>query len=640
MRLLVSFVLLLGAACLPGTARASISSLTPIDGPSAEIVDFGGVAMAPDGTGGVVYRKRVDGRIHIFAAQFDSRGGWRAPQRVDNGQRFDSSWPAIGAGNGGRLVVAWVQEYGPSTDRLYSAALDPGARRFQPPVPIDLNVGESTGTWPSIAMAPSGNAFISYLAMQVPGAADPPGYARGELRGARYDGALWSGFGFPLNRNTAAPLRLPAAGATPRLTIDVQGNGLLAWQEPDDQFVDRVWARRIFGSGQVGIATLVSPATWEEQPLRAGVDQFSLDTAGFGQGAIAYRQLAAPGGPLPGPRIMLATIPEVSSPDAARFGAPRIVDGAGAAAPAAVGPPSVAVDRVGDTATVFGLGQRSVLVGADDRTVNPPERLDDGRTSIPGTPVVDLAASGASVAAWQVRRGGAGGIGVSERRSDGVPTAQALTAPVGGIVSGFALAGSGLGDAIVGWAQGPESGPQIAAVVVDAPPDPFAVQTPVDWVRTVPELQWEVPAHAIGGVKYAVTVDDDTVAENLTRTKLALRSRNLDDGVQVVQVIAEDAGGQETTSRPAELKLDRRKPRVRVQRFRNRLVQVRVRDGARSSTSGADTGPASMRWGDGKRSSARRTASHRYAGGGPFTVTVRATDKAGNRVTTSKRVSP
>ncbi|MDA0174262.1 PKD domain-containing protein [Solirubrobacter taibaiensis] len=630
--------MLLAALVLPASARASISSVAAIDGPSPDIVDFGGVAMAPDGTGGIVYRKRVEGRVHIFAAQFDGKG-WRAAQRVDNGQRFDGSWPAIGAGNGGRLVVAWVQEFGSFSDRLYSAALDPGARRFQAPVPIDLNVGESTGTWPAISMAPSGNAFITYLVMQTPGAADPPGYARGELRAARYDGALWSGFGFPLNRNTAAPVRIPAAGATPRVTIDTQGNGLLAWQEPDDTFVDRVWARRIFGSGQAGIATQVSPSAWNEQPLRAGADQFSLDSAGFGQGAIAYRQLAAPNGPIAGPRIMLATIPEVSSPDAAKFGAPRAVDGAGDGAPVGAGPPAVAVDRVGDTFTAFGLAQRSVLVGADDRSVRAAERLDDGRTSIPGAPVVDLAASGAAVAAWQVRRGGSGGIGVSERRADGVPVAQALAAPVGGVVSGFALAGSGLGDGIVGWAQGPETGVQIAAVVVDAPPDAFAVQTPVDWVRTVPELQWERPAVAIGGVKYAVTIDDDTVAENLTRTQLALRARDLDDGVHVVQVIAEDAGGQETTSRPAELKLDTRKPRVRVQRFRNRLVQVTVSDGARSSTSGVENTSVSIGWGDGKKASGRRTASHRYRGSGPFTITVRATDKAGNRVSVKKRVS-
>ncbi len=622
---------LLACLLLPATAAASISGVTPIDGPSADIVDFGGTAMAPDGTGGIVYRKRVDGRTHIFAAQFDGTG-WGTPQRVDGGQRFDSSWPAIGAGNGGRLVVVWVQEFGPSSDRMYSAGLDPGARRFQAPVPVDLNVGESTGTSPSVAMNAGGSAYVSYLVMQTPSGNDAAGYAPGELRAARYDGSYWSGFGLPLNRNAQAALRLPEPGATPRVTIDSTGNGILAWQEPDDALIDRIWARRVFGTN-AGIATQVSPSSWEGQPLRAGADQFSLDSAGFGQGAIAYRQQPAVGGPLAGTRIMLATIPETASPDAAAFAAPRIVDGAGAGAPpVAPGPPVVAVDRVGDTAIAFGFAQRSVLSSADDRAVRAPERLDDGRTSIPGAPAVDVAASGAAVAAWQVRRGSSGGVGITERRADGVPVSQALAAPAGGVVGGFALSGTGLGDGLIGWSQGG----QIAAVVVDAPPDPFAAQTPSGYVRTPPVVRWDMPPHAIGGVSFAVTIDDDTVAEDLKTTKLALRRRDLDDGVHVLQVVATDAGGQETTSRPADLKVDLSRPRVRVKRFRNRLVQVTVSDAA----SGVDAASVRVAWGDGKRSAGRRIAAHRYAGGGPYRMLVSARDKAGNRVSVRATTRP
>jgi hypothetical protein len=630
---------LLACLLLPATAAASISAVSAIDGPAADIVDFGGTAMAPDGTGGIVYRKRVDGRTHIFAAQFDG-SRWRAPQRVDGGQRFDSSWPVIGAGNGGRLVVAWVQEFGPSSDRLYSAALDPGASRFQAPVPVDLNVGESTGTYPSLAMNAAGSALVAYLVIQAPTSAEPPGYARGELRLARYDGAYWSGVGFPLNRNVQSALRLPAPGASPRVTVDVTGAGILAWQEPDDGFVDRIWARRIFGTTPA-IATQVSPGTWEGKPLQAPADQFSLDAAGFGQGAIAYRQQPAVGGPLAGTRIMLTTIPETSAPGASAFLAPRIADGSGAAAPPiAPGPPAVAVDRVGDTLTAFGYDQRSVLVGADDRTVRAPDRLDDGRTAIGGQPTVDLAPSSAAVAAWMIRRGGAGGIGVTERRADNVPVTQALSAPAGGTVGSYALAGSGLGDGLVGWAQGPASARQVAAVVVDAPPDPFAVQSPQAYVRTVPELRWDMPAHAIGGVKFSVTLDDDTVAENVRGTRLKLKASAVDDGESVLQVIAEDSGGQETTSLPAELKIDRRRPRAALKRFRNRLLQVTLTDGPKRSTSGVENTSVKVSWGDGKRSSGRRTLSHRYTGPGPFKVTVAAADRAGNRLRLTKRVSP
>ncbi|MDA0184769.1 hypothetical protein OJ997_30990 [Solirubrobacter phytolaccae] len=603
--------------CLPvAPAHAGISPVTPIDGPSADLVDFGGAAMAPDGTGGVVYRKKVDGRTHIFAAQFDGKA-WRPAQRVDTGQSFDSSWPAIGAGNGGRLVVAWVQEFGPSSDRLYSAGIDPGARRFQAPVPVDTNVGEATGTWPSVAMNASGSAYVSYLVMKPPSAAEPAGYARGELRVARYDATYWSGFGFPLNRNAQVPLRLPAAGATPKVTIDAQGNGILAWQEPDDSFVDRVWARRLF-SGQAGIALQVSPSTWDNAPLPAPADRFALDTAGFGQGAIAYRQ--QPGGPLTVPRTMLAMIPETSAPGANVFAAPRALAGD------APGPPSVAVDRVGNVATAFGLAQRSLLIGGDDRALRAAERLDDGRTAIPGDPQVDLAASGASVAAWVVRRGATGGIGVTERRADGVPVTQTVSAAAGGLVSGFALAGSGLGDGIVGWAQNG----QVSALVVDAPPDGFSVEAPVDYVRTVPTIRWDVPQSAIGKTTYTVTLDDDTLAENLTTTKLKLRKRDLDDGVHVLQVVATDAGGQETTSAPAELRFDASPPKARVKRYRNGLTEVLLTDGA----SGVDKTATSINWGDGTKPSSKRT--HRYRNGARPTITITARDKAGNRTKVRK----
>ena len=623
-------LLCLLALMLPAEARASIADTSPIDGPSPDIIDFGGTAMAPDGTGGLVYRKRVDGRAHIFAAQYVDRR-WRAPQRVDNGQAFDSSWPAIGAGNGGRVVVSWVQEFGPSSDRMYSAAIDPGARRFQPPTAVDLNVGESTGTVPSLAMNGSGAAYLAYLVMERPTSADLPGYARGELRVARYSGSLWSSFGFPLNRNPASPLRLPTRDAGPRVAIDPTGNGILAWQEPDDGFVDRVWARRLFGA-QTGLADQVSPSEWGGQALRAGADQHSLDTAGFGQGAIAFRQQPAPGGGFEGVRVMLATIPETTSPEAARFGEPRIVDNLGAHPAAVPGPAAVAVSRTGEAGVAFGIGQRSLLVGADDRQVRKPERLDDGRTAVGGEPQADVGASGAAVAAWRVGRGRAGGVGLTERRADGVPTSRVLSAPAGGSTGGFALAGSGLGDALVGWAQGTASAQQIAATVVDAPPDPFAVQTPIDFVRRRPvRLTWDRPASAIGRVRFAVTLDDDTVAENVRGTSLRLRRPDLRDGVSVAQVVAEDSGGQETSSFPADLKVDGRAPRVRVRRFRNRLVEVRINDGRRGRVSGVARRTIRILWGDGARSRGKRRETHRYGRGGTFRLRVTVRDKARNR---------
>src|ERR1700689_2315715 len=83
-------------------ARAVILPAQTIDGPSEEIVGFGGVAMAEDGTGGVVYLKRVDGIAHVFVSRY-VEGHWLAPIRVDTEEQYGASWPRIGAADGGEL---------------------------------------------------------------------------------------------------------------------------------------------------------------------------------------------------------------------------------------------------------------------------------------------------------------------------------------------------------------------------------------------------------------------------------------------------------------------------------------------------------------------------------------------------------
>ena len=47
-------------------------------------------------------------------------------------------------------------------DRMYSATLDPGASGFQTPVPVDFDVNEATSTFPDLAMARGGQAYLTY----------------------------------------------------------------------------------------------------------------------------------------------------------------------------------------------------------------------------------------------------------------------------------------------------------------------------------------------------------------------------------------------------------------------------------------------------------------------------------------------
>ncbi len=86
---------------------------TTIDGPSENIVGFGGVAMAEDGTGGVVYLKTVEGVAHVFVSRY-VEGHWLAPIRVDTEEPFAGSWPRIGAADGGELIVVWATPFATS----------------------------------------------------------------------------------------------------------------------------------------------------------------------------------------------------------------------------------------------------------------------------------------------------------------------------------------------------------------------------------------------------------------------------------------------------------------------------------------------------------------------------------------------
>jgi hypothetical protein len=641
LRSLPVLLVLLVLLCAPVVVRAEISPVAPLDGPSADIVDFGGSAMASDGTGGIVYRKRVSGRIHIFAAQYVG-GGWQSPQRVDVGETFDSSFPVIAAGEGGRLVVVWANHYSSTTDGLFSATIDPGSAGFQPPVPVDLNIGQATGTYPSVAMNLAGQALVVYrviTAVSGPSTPNiPPGYVLSDIRMARFDGQYWSSFGVPLERNPAQPIPQPTAVNSPRVAIDLTGQGVLAWQEPDDSFVIRLYARRIFGMVP-GNLLRVSPSAFVGHPLNGPVDEFSLDLAGFGQGALAWRQQPAPGSGFTRPRVFEAEIPSSFDPHGSVFGAAKPVDGpASADGPTeALGPLSMAVDGKGGFDVGFGTGHSSFDAGGSQSGITAPVRLDAG-SEVPGDPVLTRADDGALAAAWKLQSHGSGAVAVLERRADGTPNRSLVAAPRGGAVHQLSVGGSHRGDAIFGFLQGDGPLAQIAAVVVRAPPGEFVTSAPSSWVRSTKlPLQWEVPLAGAGAIGYSILVDDQEVAEGITGNAYTLTRSQVSSGVHTVQVQATDSLGQVVDSVPATLRVDRSAPRVRV-RARGSVITVRVLDGARGQVSGVRPGSVRVSFGDGGSGHGRLRFKHSYARAGSYTIVVSASDVAGNKGVVRERV--
>jgi len=597
--------------------------------------------MAGDGTGGIVYRKRVEGRSHVFVAQY-VEDKWSAPQRVDVGEKFESSFPAIAAGAGGRLVVVWANHYSSTTDGLFAATIDPGSPSFQPPVPVDLSIGQATGTYPSVAMDLSGDAYVSYrviTAVSGPSTPNiPPGYVQDEIRMARFDGQYWTSLGQPLNRDVSQPVPQPTALNSPQVAIDLTGEGLLAWQEPDDNFVNRIYARRIFGLVPGDILD-VTPGTFDGHALNGAADELAVDFAGFGEGAIAWRQQPAPGSGFTHARVFVNEIPSSFSPKGAAFGTAKPVDGpaAGEGPAEALGPLSMAVDAEGAFDVGYGAGDQSFDGNGSETSVGTPIRLDTG-SEVPGAPVLTRADDGALAAAWKVQVHGAGGVAVFERRADGTPNRAIVAAPHGGAVQQLALGASHRGDAVFGFLQGNGANAQIAAVVVRAPPGEFVADAPNGWVhRARIPLQWEVPSAGAGKITYSILVDDREVVENVSGDEYLLSREQLPDGVHTIQVEATDSLGQVVDSVPATIKVDRTPPHVRVH-VRGAAVTVTVGDGAKGEVSGVKLGSVKVSFGDGRSGGGRKTFVHAYARGGTYTIVVGASDNAGNKVTSRKVV--
>jgi hypothetical protein len=615
---------------LSANARAAVLPAVTIDGPDPAIGALGGVAMAQDGSGGVVYQRAVDGRQHVFAAQFVN-GRWGAPQRVDTSLPFDSAWPRIGAANGGRLVVVWAQQTAEGANSLYSAVLDRGATSFLPPTLIDFKLGLFTAVYPSLAMDDAGNALVAYRAVDELQSPDlPDGYVNGEVRVARFNGSRWQRLGVPANRNRAAPQETPTADNAPQVAIDATGNGAVTWQEPDDSFVSRVWARRIFGT-RFGIALAASPLTVDGQLNAGAADRPAIAETPLGRVVVGFRQLPDARNRSAAPQLLVNQLDESTVADAGAFSGPQLVGDAGDS------PASVDVDT-DDTIVGYSQAGQSMLGFAPDLPGPVAVRQSDQIALAAPPPGVVAGVAGRKVLASASDSGG-GEVLVSEFDGNALAEREPVSTSPGGPIRELATAGSGLGDALVAFAQGVDNDRQIAVSVVDSAPAPFLLTLPVGWTHARrPVLSWEAAGNALGQVVYTVSIDGRRIARTRGLT-WRLREGAIDQGQHTVKVVATDPQGQDTAADPGAYALDRAPPVVHVT-VRKRTATVTVDDGHGARASGIETDTSSVTdWGDDATTDAfTKRATHRFTRAGTFKVEVSATDAAHNRIVVDRTI--
>lgn len=631
------------ALASPAPVHALIMPPVTVAGPSSDIVDFGGVAMSSDGSGGLVYVKAAEGVPHVFASRYVGNE-WSAPMRVDWDQPYEASQPRIAAGPRGELLVVWVTQvattHGTIRYGLFSASIDRGAGSFGPSQPVDPNVGEGIGVDPSISATASGQAIVAYRAITLkfgPTATSTavqlrPGDVMADIRLARLKDDRWSQLG-AINRNPESSMRPPTSTNGPKVGAGVDGNAVVAWQEPDQSGVARIWVRRIFGSTP-GPILEASPTTWEGTAVSGDVDAFSLAVTPLDQARIAMR--IAPNS-VPGRwRLMLNTLPPgFAVPSSALLGV-KSVFAAPASSVAGIGAPGVAAYEKGGSEGMLRLGFVSGgqprLVGADQsgKLVSLP--LPSGPPAVPGAEAeTELDPEGGGVLAYPaLDASGRQVLAVRQESPDGAIQQGLVTGGESGPVAGLAVGGSGDGDALIGFRQGEAGHFQIVADRVSAPPAEFKVKGPKGWTRprTV-TLRWGAAKSAVGRVTYSVLLGGRTVKHGLRRRRLRLRPALLGNGVARARVLATDGFGQELLSKPVKLLVDGQPPLVSVGGLvGSRRVTVRVHD----ADSGLAPKATEVSFGDGSQANGGSRLAHLYERAGRYTVSVRARDKVGNRV--------
>jgi hypothetical protein len=644
--MLTATVAAIALATCSSHADAVIVPAATIDGPSENIVGFGGVAMAEDGTGGAVYLKRVEGVAHVFVARF-AGGHWLAPVRVDAQQSFAAGSPRIGAAEGGRLVVTWATPFATENERpvneLLGSTLAAGSSSFGPAVLIDPDVRDGTGLSPDLAMSSSGQADLVYRVvfsnLSDQQATIPllrPGDVIEDVRVAHYNGETWSLLG-AINRNSGVSMRAPTQANAPAIAVGQTGNGVVVWQEPDIDGVARIWARRLFGRGLEYVLP-VSAASLGGAPIGDDADGPSVAISRLGQAEVAYRQGVSPGSPLPGPRIFLNTLPDGESASGAQFSGAGVVDSAVSGGfGASIGPPSLDIDEKQDLRLLYDANGTPRVIEGNGRGLSGALSLGSPFAGPEPLSASVMNPAGGGVSAWSSADAHGAAVAAREDFPGGAVQTALLRGGAGGPVGELSVGRSGLGDGLVAFRQGPIGNAAIVVARVTAPPTQFILTVPKGWVRpSRAVVSWQPANSANGPLDYRVVLDGRPVSTPAGASRLRLDPRRLGAGRHRVQVLATDIDGQSTLSSPAPLMTDGEPPVVKFARIRGRRsVKVRIGDPG----SGLDKRTVSVSFGDGSRARRRARLRHSYARAGIYRIVVRARDRLGNQSTVRRLVS-
>lgn len=611
---------LVAAGALAGRAAAQPSPSPPavVDGPNGAIASLNGLSVARDGTGGVTYVKAVGGVPRAFVSALVA-GQFQAPVQVDAGLGAASSQPVIAAGNGGVLLIAFI-----NGGTLYVVQRPSLTAAYGAPTP--LAAGASS---PSLDMSNFGKAYLAFAV------ADGTGH---DVRAGYWANGRWSLERAPLNGVGAADDAGTGAGA-PQVATAGDGVAIVAWGEAGHVYSRRVWgtapsvvdeqadAPTLSGCGEVSAA---SPA------VAAGGDSSYAD--------VAFQETVACGATSQA-RVLMNRL------HGSRFDGVAAADGLSTPGAESAGDPNVAM-------TEYGQG----FVTAETQTSNNAVAMNLGNNgasggvlqinslpaSSPPNPVPAIAGLFSDLLAWQQAPGSTGAAEIRVRyepRTSAIGPEQVVSDPADGPTDagrGLFAGGDVGGDAAIAWVQGTGASTQIVVERLYQPPGSATPPSALAYARSAePVLRWSASGARWGPITYTVSVDGVPVGQTLSAAIQV--TTPLRDGPHSWRVTASNPAGLSSVSRTARVFVDTVAPSLSASLTgaRRAGAPLRLRLSYRDLAPASGVESLTVRWGD-RTVTHLKPGTHRdthvYRRPGSYRITIAIIDKAGNQTTIVRRV--
>lgn len=607
----------LAAAPAPAAAQQPVpTSAGAIDGPSADIPSPSGLAIsvARDGTGGLVYLKQVSGVAHVFVSVIEG-GSFQPPVEVDSSLGGASSQPVIAAGDGGLLLVGFI-----NGGELY--VVGRASQSVQLGAPTGLAGGAIN---PAISMSDFGKAYLAFTLAA--GSGD-------DVRAAYYYNGRWALESPPLNSVPGDDAGTGSGG--PQVATAGDGVGIVAWGENGHIFSRRVWA------------TSASVVDEQADAPPSGCTEASAGDPVVGtEGDSSYAQVAfqetVTCNSHQQSRVLMnrlhgSVYDGLEAPDglsdSSSDGAidPQITMGEyghGWVTSVRIGAHDIYATALGDNGTPVGSAQVNGL---------PNSASPD--------PVPATAGLFSNFIAWQQDPGSAG-----------VPEIRVRYAPAGGtlgpetVVSSPAqgptdaadgIAGDGdvAGDVAVAWLQGTPGALTVMADQMYQPPGPIFMKGLLYENTSYPVLKWTPSHEPWGPMSYKVTLDGTLVAQ--TQSSAVRTAAAVPDGPHRWQVTGANPAGQSTTSGTATVFVDTTPPTATMTLYGRRVVgttlhvyvtYVDLPQAGEPSADASGVKNVVLRWGDGKTVPLKlglHRSFHAYKRTGHYVISLLVTDRAGN----------